>query len=66
MGEEVSRCVGEDEYYRRMPHTVTCLGANGAGQCDLEEGWEDEFDPEYGEKDVLAALKDAGYEVEMV
>jgi hypothetical protein len=66
VAEEISRCVSEDEFNRRMPHTVTCLGASGNGQCNLAEGWEDEFDPDYGERAVVSALENAGYEVEII
>jgi hypothetical protein len=64
---EASRCISEDEWNHRMPHTVTVLSAHGAGQCDLEEGWEDSDDTvETMSEDIqhcVKELENAGYEV---
>lgn len=48
-----------------MPHTVTCLSQTGAGQCELEDGWEDEIDVDAVLPDVKSALDNAGYDVEI-
>jgi len=65
LSEEVSCCVSQDEYYHQMPHTVTVLSGQGFGQCDLEEGWEDDFDCDELIEDCVEKLEDAGYEVEL-
>ncbi len=66
MAEEISRCVSEDEFNRRMPHTVTVLGRQGNGQCNLKMGWEEDCDFDLECDDTVKALENAGYDVELV
>lgn len=62
--EEPSRCVGEDEYYHRMPHTVTVFSRNGSGQCDLPEDWSDDDGVLLKEvESCVEQLEEAGYNV---
>ena len=76
VSEEPSACYSQDEYYHRMPHTVTVAAQVGNGQhCvnwNNEENEEFQYSVEEVEEGVFdkleaieKELERAGYEVEM-